>query len=56
MRKLVSLIVAVGLAAVFAGPTFAADAPKTQGRMRKGQYEVAHAHPEVHAAKVGAVP
>jgi hypothetical protein len=28
MRKLISLIVAVGLAAVFAGPTFAADAPK----------------------------
>jgi len=30
MRNLVSLIVAVGLAAVFAGPAFAADAPKTK--------------------------
>ena len=35
MRKLVSLIVAVGLAAVFAGPTFAADAPKTKAECVK---------------------
>ena len=35
MRKLISLIVAMGLAAVFAGPTFAADAPKTKAECVK---------------------
>ena len=37
MNKLVSMIVALGLATAFAGPTFAMEAPKTKA---EGQNEV----------------
>jgi ABC-type proline/glycine betaine transport system substrate-binding protein len=35
MKKLVSVLVALGLAVGFTAPTFAADAPKTKGACEK---------------------
>jgi hypothetical protein len=37
MKKFVMMIVALGLAAAFAGPTFAADAPKTKADCEKAK-------------------
>jgi ABC-type proline/glycine betaine transport system substrate-binding protein len=37
MNKLVSMIVALGLATAFAGPTFAMEAPKTKADCEKAK-------------------
>lgn len=37
MKKFVTMIVALGLAVAFAGPTFAADAPKTKADCEKAK-------------------
>jgi hypothetical protein len=37
MKKFVMMIVALGLAAAFVGPTFAADAPKTKADCEKAK-------------------
>jgi hypothetical protein len=37
MKKLVSIIVALGLAVAFAAPTFAMDAPKTKADCEKAK-------------------